>query len=74
VGEIVRAVGASQGHVSNQLACLRWCGYVRSRTEGRHTYYAIRDARIRAIVELARAVLADNAEHIRACTRIDGIS
>jgi|SRR5579875_1566006 len=70
VGEIVRAVGVSQGHVSNQLACLRWCGYVQSRQDGRRTYYGIRDERIRAIVQLAREVLADNAEHVRACTRM----
>jgi DNA-binding transcriptional ArsR family regulator len=70
VGEIVRALGVSQGHVSNQLACLRWCGYVQGRQDGRRTYYGIRDERVRAIVRLARDVLADNAEHVRACTRM----
>lgn len=70
VGELVRAVGASQGHISNQLACLRWCGYVESRREGRRTRYFLRDERVRTIVELGRSVLADNAEHIRTCTRM----
>lgn len=70
VGELVRTVGASQGHVSNQLACLRWCGYVQCRPAGRQTRYFLRDDRVRTIVELGRSVLADNAEHIRACTRM----
>ncbi len=70
VGELVRSLGVSQGHVSNQLACLRWCGYVSSLRAGRQTRYFLRDDRVRAIVELGRAVLADNAEHVQACTRI----
>lgn len=70
VAELVRALGVSQGHVSNQLACLRWCGYVTGRRAGRQTRYGLRDGRVRAIVELGREVLADNASHIEACTRI----
>lgn len=70
VGELVRALSVSQGHVSNQLACLRWCGYVASNRAGRQTHYYLRDARVRAIVELGRAVLADNAERVHACVRM----
>ncbi len=70
VREITEAVGMSQGQVSNQLACLKWCGYVTSRTQGRFVYYRVTDPRIRQLIELARAVVADNAERIRACTRM----
>ncbi len=70
VGEIIEAVQMSQGQVSNQLACLKWCGYVTSRSEGRFVYYRVTDARIRDLINLARAVVADNAENIRACTRM----
>jgi DNA-binding transcriptional ArsR family regulator len=70
VGELVARLGVSQGHVSNQLACLRWCGYVQSRRSGRQTRYFIRDERVRSIVELGRGVLADNASHVAACTRM----
>ncbi len=70
VREIIEAVQMSQGQVSNQLACLKWCGYVTSRSEGKFVYYRVTDTRIRDLINLARAVVADNAENIRACTRI----
>lgn len=70
VGEIIEAVQMSQGQVSNQLACLKWCGYVGSRSEGKFVYYRVTDVRIRDLINLARAVVADNAENIRACARM----
>lgn len=70
VGELVAALQVSQGQVSNQLACLKWCGYVVSRPQGRFVYYGIADGRIRRLLDLARQVVADNADHIRACTRM----
>lgn len=70
VGEIIEAVQMSQGQVSNQLACLKWCGYVASRGEGKFVYYRVTDSRIRNLINLARSIVADNAEHIRACTRM----
>lgn len=70
VGQITEAVGVSQSQVSNQLACLKWCGYVTSRSEGKFVYYRVTDPRIREIIRLARAVVADNAEYVRSCTRM----
>lgn len=70
VGELVTALGRSQGHVSNQLACLKWCGYVASRQEGRHVRYRVADDRIRQLVQLGRSIVADNARAIAACTRM----
>jgi len=71
VGEIVRAVGASQPRVSNHLACLRWCEFVTTRREHRTVYYSVADERVPAMLALARSLLADNAEHVAACRRID---
>lgn len=70
VSQLVEATGVSQGQVSNQLACLKWCGYVTSRSEGRYVYYRVTDPRIRTLVELARQIVADNAEQIRACIHL----
>ncbi|WP_018133550.1 ArsR/SmtB family transcription factor [Effusibacillus pohliae] len=70
VGELVELLGAKQSQVSNQLACLKWCGYVTSRQEGKYIYYSIADERVRMIIELARQVVADNAAHINSCTRM----
>ncbi len=70
VGELIDAVQMSQGQISNQLACLKWCGYVTSRSEGKYVYYRVADPRVKDLINLARALVADNAEAIRACTRM----
>src|SRR5215217_1113633 len=71
VGEIVAATGQSQPKISNHLACLRWCGFVRSRREHRCVYYTIADARVLEMLELAGALLEQNADHVACCGVID---
>jgi len=70
VSELVQVTGASQSQVSNHLTCLKWCGYITSRQEGKFTCYQISDSRIKDILYLARSVVADNAAHISTCTRM----
>ena len=72
VGEIVAAVGTSQPRISAHLACLRWCGFVTTRREHRTVYYRWADDRVGEMLDLASAMLADNAEHVAACRTIDG--
>jgi ArsR family transcriptional regulator, cadmium/lead-responsive transcriptional repressor len=72
VGELVGLIGAPQPKVSSHLACLRWCGFVASRREYRTVFYRVADPRVRGMLELARSLLTDNAEHVAACQRIDG--
>lgn len=70
VTDLVAALGQSQGRVSNHLACLRWCGYVESRREGKYVYYRVSDPRVRDLLDLARTIIADNAASILSCTRM----
>ena len=70
VSELVAILGQPQSRISNHLACLRWCGYVDSRREGKFVYYRVSDPRVRQILELARGVIADNAAAIVSCTRM----
>jgi DNA-binding transcriptional ArsR family regulator len=72
VGQIVERLGLPQPKVSNHLACLRWCGFVLGEREHRTVYYRLLDDRVTAAIELARSLLGDNAEHVRACGTIDG--
>ncbi len=71
VGEIVGRLAVPQPQVSNHLACLRWCGFVRSRRDGRAVYNGIADGRVAQLLDLGHALLADNAEHVAACCRIE---
>ena len=70
VSDLVRLLGIQQGRVSNHLACLKWCGYVATTTKGRYTVYRIADSRVKRILQLSREMVAKNAEHLWACTRI----
>ena len=70
VSDLVRLLGIQQGRVSNHLACLKWCGYVTTTTKGRYTVYCIADKRVKRILQLSREMVAKNAEHLWACTRI----
>jgi DNA-binding transcriptional ArsR family regulator len=71
VGELVERLGLPQPKVSNHLACLRWCGFIEARREGRTVYNRIADLRVHAMLDLARSLLEDNAEHVAACCRIE---
>jgi ArsR family transcriptional regulator, cadmium/lead-responsive transcriptional repressor len=71
VGELVDRLGLPQATVSTHLGCLRWCGFVATRREQRAVIYRIADERVRALIDLAHALLADNAEHVATCTTID---
>ena len=70
VSEIVKHLSMAQNRVSNHLACLKWCGYVRTERRGRSVIYEVADERVRSILELARHIVADNAERIATCVRI----
>jgi ArsR family transcriptional regulator, cadmium/lead-responsive transcriptional repressor len=71
VGELVERLALPQPKVSNHLACLRWCGFIETRREGRGVYNRIADQRVAEMLDLAGSLLADNAEHVAACGRID---
>jgi DNA-binding transcriptional ArsR family regulator len=74
VGALVSRLALSQPKVSNHLACLRWCGFVEARREGRTVLNRIADPRVGTMLELAQELLADNAEHVAACCQIDEAS
>ncbi len=74
VGELVELVGSSQGRVSNHLACLKQCGFVNTRRDGKFVYYSIADEEVRRLLESSQLMIARNAEQIWACTRVDTLS
>ena len=71
VSELVRATGLTQPNVSNHLACLRDCGLVSLRQQGRFAYYSLSDDRVAQLLSLADELLADVARGVYECTRYD---
>ncbi len=71
VGEIVAALGMSQSRISNQLSCLKWCGYVNAQRRGRNVVYEVADpAAIGDLLAIAQRLVAANASHIAVCTQV----
>lgn len=57
--DLADAIGVSRQVMSNQLACLRGCGFVEAVPEGRRTWYRLADAHLApALGELLALVVA----------------
>jgi len=66
-GAIVEHIGRAQATVSSHLTCLRFCGYVEARRDGRNVWYEIIDRRVRGLMDTGERYLRENAERITAC-------
>ena len=71
VGELVDAVGGLQGRVSSHLGCLRWCGLVQDRREGRLVFYRLADPRVRRLLKTAHEFLDEHGDQVELCRIID---
>ncbi|MBA3870431.1 MAG: winged helix-turn-helix transcriptional regulator [Anaerolineae bacterium] len=68
VTEIIEATGLTQSNTSNHLSCLKDCGLVFSRQEGRKAIYELSDPRVGQLLDLADELLADVAKGVYTCT------
>lgn len=71
VNQISEHLQIAQPKVSHHIACLRWCGYVFTRTEGRTTFNSVRDPRVLQILALAVDFARENENYISECRRVE---
>ena len=69
VSDLVQTTGFTQPNVSNHLSCLRDCGLVSFRQQGRFAYYSLSDERVAKLLLLADELLADVARGVYEYTR-----
>lgn len=69
VSEIVQKTNLSQSNASNHLGCLRDCGLVTARQQGRHVTYQLSDDRVGRLLELTESLVRDVARGVYECTR-----
>ncbi len=69
VSDLVQTTGFTQPNVSNHLSCLRDCGLVTVRQQGRFAYYSLSDDRVAKLLLLADELLSDVARGVYECTR-----
>lgn len=67
VNEIVEKSKISQSSISQHLSCLKGCGLVSSRQEGKYVYYQIKDRQILELLKLIDSVVEDTEDDIEYC-------
>lgn len=67
VVELTDHLGLAQSTVSGHVACLRECGLVSARAEGRSTYYALARPELLDLLSAAESLLAATGEQVRLC-------
>lgn len=71
VSELLKITRLLQPNLSMHLACLRDCGLVRARRNGRFVYYEIANPAVAKLLNSGEQVLARIAAQIEACPRYE---
>lgn len=69
VVDLTKTLGLAQGTVSGHLACLRDCGLVVGRPEGRQMFYSIAHPELLDLLAAAEQLLALTGEAVEICPR-----
>ena len=69
VGAIAELTKQSQSNVSNHLSCLRECGLVISRRNGKSICYSIASQQVHFLLNDGDLVLEEISNSIRSCAR-----
>jgi ArsR family transcriptional regulator, cadmium/lead-responsive transcriptional repressor len=67
VADLVQAINGTQGNISGHLACLKGCGLVTDRPEGRQVYYRIAHPQVVAVLRAGASLLALNGTEVSLC-------
>ena len=70
VADLVAQVKSSQPNVSGHLACLKECGLVNDRPEGRQVFYRISSPEVLDLLVAAERVLAVHGHRVKLCPRL----
>lgn len=67
VNEIVELLDGSQSNISQHLACLRGCGVIQKRQEGKYCYYSLANAHIEALLNMLDTIMNDIGCEVSCC-------
>lgn len=71
VSDIVEKTKMTQSNISNHLACLKDCGLVTGRREGKYIFYSLSDKRIVNLLTTASEIVDEVALGIYSCKTIN---
>ncbi|WP_407933943.1 ArsR/SmtB family transcription factor [Aquibacillus rhizosphaerae] len=67
VSQIVSDLDVSQSSISQHLACLKGCGLIVGRQEGKYIFYSLRNQQVRGLLNMFDVVLEDVQNDIASC-------
>lgn len=67
VSEIISTINGSQSSISQHLACLRGCGIIIGRQDGKYMYYRLRNDKIHQLLETFEDILLDIENDVMSC-------
>jgi DNA-binding transcriptional ArsR family regulator len=67
VTDLVAEVGGSQANISGHLSCLKDCGLIVDRPEGRQVFYRLARPEVVAVIRAAEALLAGHGHAVALC-------
>lgn len=69
VSQIVEELQGNQSNISQHLACLKGCGIIVGRQEGKFVYYSLRNKKIKEMLDLFDEVVNQVQTEIAQCDR-----
>lgn len=67
VSQIVDELNGNQSNISQHLACLKGCGVIVGRQDGKYIYYSLRNKQVRDLLTMFDVVLEDLQTDIACC-------
>ena len=67
VSQIVEEIKGNQSNISQHLACLKGCGIIVGRNEGKYCYYSLRNQKIRDLLTMFDVILEDVQNDVACC-------
>ncbi|MDU1847775.1 MAG: metalloregulator ArsR/SmtB family transcription factor [Niallia nealsonii] len=67
VSQIVKEIDGNQSNISQHLACLKGCGIIAGRNEGKYCFYRLRNQHIRDLLDMFDLVLSDVHNDVACC-------
>ena len=67
VSQIVETLQGNQSNISQHLSCLKGCGIIVGRQEGKYMYYSLRNDQIRTLLSLFDEVLEQVQSETQNC-------
>ncbi|MFC5591482.1 ArsR/SmtB family transcription factor [Sporosarcina soli] len=67
VSQIVESIEGNQSNISQHLACLRGCGIIVGRQEGKYVYYGLRNEQMKELLDTFDDVLGQIENNVACC-------